>query len=51
MKKFEQTGGVTNIKRPVHHRFASEGIAEDANVSIHRRSQQLGRSCSILWRI
>ena len=43
MKKFEETGVVTNIERPVHHRFArsaeniaiiSESVAEDPNVSI-----------------
>ena len=51
MKKFEETGVITNIKRSVHHRFAraaeniaivSESIAEDPNVSIPRRSQDFG---------
>ena len=41
---------VTNIERPVHHCFArsaenivivSESVAEDPNVSIARRSQEL----------
>ena len=50
-KKFEDTGVVTNIERPVHHRFAyfaenivivSESVAEDLNVSIPRRPQELG---------
>ena len=49
MKKFEEAGVVTNIDRPVHHRFArsaenivivSESIAEDPNVSITHRSQE-----------
>ena len=60
MKKFEETGVVTNIERPVHHRFArsaeniaivSESVAEDPNVSIPRRSQELGLSYGTLWRI
>ena len=47
VKQFEETGVVTNIERPVHHRFArssenisivSESITEDPNVSIPRRS-------------
>ena len=51
MKKFEETGVVTNIERPVHHRFTrsieniaivSESVAEYINVSILRRSQGLG---------
>ena len=53
MKKFVETGVVTNIKMPVHHRFARsaekiaivrESIAEGPNVSIPRRSQELGLS-------
>ena len=60
VKKFEETGAVTNIVRPVHHRFArsaeniaavSESVAEDPNVSIPRRSQELGLSYGTLWRI
>ena len=51
---------VTNIERPVYHRFArsaeniaivSESVAEDPNVSIPRRSQELGLSYGTLWRI
>ena len=46
MKKYEETEVVTNIERPVHHRFdrsaeniatVSESVAEDTNVSIARR--------------
>ena len=60
MKKFEATGVVTNIERPVHHRFArsaeniaflSDHVAEDPNVSIPRRSQELRLSYGTLWRI
>ena len=60
MKKFEETGRVTNIERSVHHRFArslenivivSESVAEDPNMSIFRRSQKLGPSCRTLCRI
>ena len=49
MKKFEETGLVTNIERPVYHRFArsaehiaivSESVADDPNVSIPHRSQE-----------
>ena len=45
MKKFEETGVVTNIERPMHHRFAhyaeniaivDESVAEDPNVSTLR---------------
>ena len=59
VKKFEETR-VTNIERSVHHCFVrsteliaivSESVAEDPNVSIHRRSQELGLSYSALWRI
>ena len=48
---------VTNIERPVHYRFArsaeniavvSESVAEDPNVWIPRRSQELGTE---LWHI
>ena len=51
---------VTNIERPVHHRFArsaeniaivSESVNEDLNVSIPRRSQELGLSYGTLWSI
>ena len=47
VKKFAETGLITNIERPVHHRFArsaeniaivSESLAEDPNVSVPRRS-------------
>ena len=47
MKKFEETGTVTNIERPVYHRFAlsaeniaivSECVVEVPNMSIPRRS-------------
>ena len=57
VKKFEETGMVTNIERPVHHRFAcsainiaivSESAGEDPNVSIPCRPQELGLSCGIL---
>ena len=59
-KKFEETVVVTNMVRPVHHRFVSyaenitfvtESVAEDPNVSITRRSQELGMSYGIFWRI
>ena len=45
--KFEETGMVTNIERPVHHLYArstkniaivSESVAEDLKMSIPRRS-------------
>ena len=51
VKEFEDSGVVTNIERPVYHRFAgsaenitnvSESVAEDPNVPISRRSQELG---------
>ena len=60
VKKFEETGVVTHIERPVHYRFArsaeniaigSENVAEDTNVSIPRRSQELGLSYGTLWSI
>ena len=50
VKKFGETGVVTNIEKPVHHRFArsvqniaivSEIVAEDLNVLIPCRSQNL----------
>ena len=50
VKKFEETGVVTNIERPVHHRFAcsaenivivSESVAKDQNVSISRRGHYI----------
>ena len=56
VKKFEETGMITNISKPVHHRLArsaeniaivSENVAEDSNVSIHRRSLELGLSYRI----
>ena len=52
---------VTNIERPVHYRFAhsakkniaiiSESFAGGLNVSIPRRSQELGLSYGTLCRI
>ena len=61
MKKFEETGVVTNIESPMHHCFArsaeniaavvSENVAEDPNLSIPHRSQELGLSYCTLWRI
>ena len=56
----EETGVVTNIKRPVHHRFTrsaediavvSESVAENTNVSIPRHPQELWLSYGTLWRI
>ena len=53
VKKFEESGVVTNIERPVHHRFArsaenigivSKSVVEDVNVPIPRHSQELGQS-------
>ena len=50
VKKFEETGVVTNIERLGYHRFArsaeniavvSESVAEDSNVSIPCHSQEL----------
>ena len=49
VKKFEETGEVTNIERPVHHRSAcstenmaieGESVAKDPNVLISSRSQE-----------
>ena len=56
MKKFEETGLVTNIERPAQHRLArsaivSESVAEEPNVSIPRCSQELGLSYGTFWRI
>ena len=57
MKKFEETGVVTNNERPVHHHFArsaeniamvSESLAEDQNVSIPRRPREFGLSYGTL---
>ena len=51
VKKFEETGVVTNIERSVHHRFAcsaqniaivSENVVEDTNALIPCRSQECG---------
>ena len=51
VKKFEETGVVINIERLMHHRFArsaediaivSKSVAENPNVTIPRRSQELG---------
>ena len=53
VKKSEETAVITNIEKCVHHRFArsgeniaivSESVALDPNVSISRRSQELGLS-------
>ena len=60
VKKFLETGVVTNIERPVHHIFAhsvenidivSESVAENPNVLTTLRSQKLGLSYGTLWRI
>ena len=60
MKGFEENGAVKNIERPVHYCFAgsakniaivSESVAEDPNVSMPRRPQELGLSYGTLWRI
>ena len=60
VKKFEETGVVTNIERRVHHRFAhpvenigivNETVAEDPNVLIPYRSQELGLCYGTLRRI
>ena len=57
---FGQTEVITNIERPVHHRFtrsteniaiASKSIAEDPNVSIPLYPQKLGLSYGTLRRI
>ena len=58
--KFEKTGSVTDATTPAHHRKArsmeniaavSASVEEDPNLSIPRRSQQLGLSYGSLWRI
>ena len=58
VKKFEETGMVTNIKRHGHHPFAhsaeniaivSECVPENPNVSIPRCHQELGLSYGTLW--
>ena len=60
VKKFEEARLVSNIERPVHHRFArsaeniayaSENVSEDPNVSIPRRSQKLRLAYVTSWRI
>ena len=53
MKKFEETGVVTNIKKPVHYRFArfAESVAKDPTVPIPRRSQELELPYGILWHL
>lgn len=60
VKKFEETGSVTDIVRHVHHRnvrnienvvAVAGSVAEDPNLSIPRRAQQLGLSYGSLWRI
>ena len=58
MQKFEDTGVVTNIEGPVHHRFArsavnidivNESVAEDPNVAIPRRPKELQLSYDTLY--
>ena len=60
MKKFGNTGVDSNIGTPVRHRFAysaeniaiaSESIAKYPNMSIPRRSQELGLFHGTFWRI
>ena len=60
VKKFEENGVITNMERPVHYCFAcfaeniaivSESVAKDPNVSVARRSLELGLSHDTLWRI
>ena len=60
MNKFEGTGIVTNIERPVDHRFArsaeiiaivSESVAKEQNVTIPCCSQELRLPYGTLWRI
>ena len=57
VRKFEETGMVKNIERPVHHSYALsvenvaiviESVAVESNVSIPRRSQELGLSYGTL---
>ena len=57
MKEFEATRVVTNVERPVHHRFTrsaknitivSENVANDPNVWIPHRSHDLGLSYGTL---
>ena len=57
VKKLEEAGVVTNIQRPLHHRFArtaeniaieSEIVAKDPNMSIPCLSHELGLSYSTL---
>ena len=47
VEKFEETGVVTNIRRPVHRHFARS----TENIAIVRRSQQLRLSYGTLWHI
>ena len=60
MKKFEETGVVTNTEILVDHHFArsaeniaivSETVADDPNVSIPRLYQDLRLSYDALWLI
>ena len=61
VQKFEETGVIINIERPVHHHcfacsaknsaIVSESVAEDWNVLISHSSQKLGLSYGTLWRI
>ena len=60
VKKFESTFSLHDVPVPVRARSArsveniaaaSASVQEDANVSLTRRSQQLGLSVTSLWRI
>lgn len=60
VRKFEETGSVIDIARPVHHRnirsaeniaVVAQSVEEDPNLSIPRRAQHLGLSYGSLWRI
>ena len=53
VRKFEETGSVIDIARPVHHRnirsaeniaVVAQSVEEDPNLSIPRRAQHLGLS-------
>ncbi|KAH0999071.1 hypothetical protein HUJ05_003320 [Dendroctonus ponderosae] len=60
VEKFEETGSVTDIVRPLHHRnirsaeniaVVAQSVEEHPNSSIPRRAQHLGLSYGSLWRI
>ena len=51
MKKFKETGVVTNIDSVENIAIVSENIVEGPNMSIPRRSQELGLSYGTFWRI